>query len=63
MYIFYNLDQISNFSIFSNYDFSLFTPFESIMVLIGVNLFYLMFLFFCIVIIYKSVMRLYNALF
>ena len=63
MYIFYNLEQISNFSIFSNYDFSLFTPFESIAILIGVNLFYLIFLWFCINLIYKTVMRLYNAIF
>lgn len=63
MYIFYNLEQIQNFKIFAQYDFSLFTPFENIMILLGVNIFYLLFIGFCIFIIYKTVMRLYNAIF
>ena len=63
MYIFYNLEQISHFSIFSSYDFNSFTAFESIMILLGVNIFYLMFLAFSITIIYKTVSRLYNAIF
>lgn len=63
MYIFYNLDQISNFVIFSNYDFSLFSPFECIVILILVNLFHLMFLWFCIKLIYKGFIRFYGWLF
>lgn len=63
MYIFYTLDQIENFSIFSSFDFNSFTAFESIMIVLGVNIFYLLFLGFSITIIYKTVSRLYNAIF
>lgn len=63
MYIFYNLEQIQNFKIFAPYDFSLFTPFENIMILLGVNIFYLLFIGFCIFVIYKTVIWVYNAIF
>lgn len=63
MYIFYSLDQIESFKIFSSIDFSTFSPFENVMVLLGVNIFYLLFIGFSISIIYKVVMRVYNAIF
>ena len=63
MYIFYTLEQIENFSIFSSFDFSSLTDFESMMILLSVNVFYLLFLGFSITIIYKTVSRLYNAIF
>lgn len=63
MYLFYNLEQIKTFSIFSNIDFSTFTEFENIMLLLGVNIFYLLFLSFCFTIIYKLVNRILNAIF
>ena len=63
MYVFYNLEQIENFKIFSSIDFSTFSPFENVMVLLGVNIFYLLFIAFSIIIIYKTVTRIYNAIF
>lgn len=63
MYIFYDLEQIETFKIFSAFDFSTFSPFENIMVILGVNIFYLLFIGFSIFIIYKTVMRIYNAIF
>lgn len=63
MYIFYNLEQIQTFSIFSSFDFATFSPFESIMIVLGVNIFYLLFIAFSITIIYKTVIRIYNAIF
>lgn len=63
MYIFYDLEQIESFKIFSSFDFSTFSPFENIMVILGVNIFYLLFIGFSIFIIYKTVMRIYNAIF
>lgn len=63
MYIFYNLEQIESFKIFSSIDFSTFTPFENVMVVLGVNIFYLLFIAFSIIIIYKTVNRIYNAIF
>lgn len=63
MYIFYDLEQIATFKIFSNIDFSTFSPFENIMVVLGVNIFYLLFIAFSISIIYKTVTRIYNAIF
>ena len=63
MYLFYTLEQIKTFSIFSSIDFNTFSPFENVMVVLGVNIFYLLFLGFCIMIIYKTFNRIYNAIF
>lgn len=63
MYFFYTLEEIKAFSIFSNVDFSLFSEFENIMLLLGVNIFYLLFLAFCFSIIYKVVNRILNVIF
>lgn len=63
MYIFYDLEAIQNFAIFSNYNFNAFSDFEKISILISVNTFYLLLIFFFIFLIYKVVQRIYNALF
>lgn len=63
MYLFYDLETIKQFSIFSQFDFSTFTDFQNLVLLLGVNLFYISFLSFVFTIIYKTFNRLINILF
>lgn len=44
-YLFYSFEDISNFNILSNYDFTNFSDFEKLMVVIGFNLIFIIFLF------------------
>lgn len=63
MYLFYNWDSIIALSIFSSFDFTLFTEFEKVMVVIGFNIFVLLFLCFIFTLIYKAYNRLASLLF
>lgn len=63
MYLFYTLDQIQEFAIFARFNFALFSDFQLVVILLGVNIFYLMFLWFIITIIYKTFNRLINVIF
>lgn len=63
MYLFYNLEQIKSFSVFSGFDFSGFSPFQDICLLLGANIFYLLFLSFVFTIIYKLINRVLNCIF
>ena len=63
MYLFFTLEQIQHFEIFSRFNFSLFSDFQLLAILIAVNAFYLMFLSFVFTIIYKTFNRLINIFF
>lgn len=63
MYLFFTLSQIESFSIFAGYNFTTFTDFQLMSILIGVNLFYLCFLFFILTLIYKIFNRIVNEIF
>lgn len=63
MYIFYTLEDIKNFIIFNQFDLTNLSSFENCVLVLLVNIFYLLFLYFCFSLIYKIVSRLYNAIF
>lgn len=54
-YFFFSYNDISNFNILSSYDFSNFTDFEKIVIVLGFNIFFLMFLGFIVYIFIKLV--------
>lgn len=54
-YFFFSYNDISNFNILSSYDFSNFTDFEKIVVVLGFNIFFLMFLGFIVYIFIKFI--------
>ncbi len=63
MYLFFTLEQISNFPIFSSFNILLMNDFQRFCVLISVNVFYLLFLAFILTIIYKSFLWIKKILF
>lgn len=63
MYFFYTIEEIKQFSIFSHIDFSTLTGIQEVYLTVLVNAYYLMLLAFVIMIIYKVVMRVYDAIF
>lgn len=63
MYFFYTIEEIKQFSIFSHIDFTGLTGVQEIYLTVLVNAYYLMLLAFVIMIIYKVVMRIYDAIF
>lgn len=54
-YFFFSYNDISNFNILSSYDFTNFTDFEKIVIVLGFNIFFLMFLGFIVYIFIKLV--------
>ncbi len=54
-YFFFSYNDISNFNILSSYDFSNFTDFEKIVVVLGFNIFFLLFLGFIVYIFIKFI--------
>lgn len=63
MYFFFSLDEIQQFVIFNQFNISLMSDFQRFCVLISVNVFYLLFLFFLLTIVYKTTNRLVNLFF
>lgn len=63
MYFFFSLDEIQQFVIFNQFNISLMSDFQRFCVLISVNAFYLLFLFFLLTIVYKTTNRLVNLFF
>ena len=63
VYFFYSLERIQSMPIFSMFDFSTFNDFQNIAILLGVNIFNLLFMGFSITILYKSVNRIINFFF
>ncbi len=57
-YLFYDYETISNLDIFNTYDFTTFTDFQRLVIVIGFNTFYLGFLGLCIYILLKLVYKL-----
>lgn len=63
MYFFYSLERIQEMAIFNFFDFSAFTDFQNIVILLGVNIFNLLFMGFSITVLYKSLNRVINIFF
>mgnify|MGYP004552585949 FL=1 len=63
VYFFYDLNTIANFPIFESYNILLMSDFQRFCVLISVNTFYLLFLLFVLIIIYKSILWIRRILF
>ena len=63
MYLFFTLEQISNFPIFFTFNILLMNDFQRFCELISVNVFYLLFLAFILIIIYKSFLWIKKILF
>lgn len=63
MYFFFSLDEIQQFVIFNQFNISLMSDFQRFCILISVNAFYLLFLFFLLTIVYKTTNRLVNLFF
>lgn len=61
--LFYNFDSITQFNIFSSYDFTEFTDFEKLIFTLLLNILYLIFVFFVIYIILKVLNKLCSWLF
>lgn len=56
-YLFYDFGMIANLDIFSNYDFTSFTDYQKVVVVIGFNVFYIAILCFFGAILYKTIAR------
>ncbi len=63
MYVFYSLEEIKSMALFNWIDFSTFTQFESVILVLLVNIFYILLLSFVFSIVYKVVNRILNAIF
>ena len=62
-YLFYNFTEITGFDIFGWVDFDTFTDFQKLVIVLGVNTFFLGFLGLCIYIILRSIFKLFSMLF
>ena len=63
VYFFYDLNTIANFPIFESYNILLMSDFQRFCVFISVNTFYLLFLLFVLIILYKSILWIRRILF
>lgn len=63
MYLFFTLEEIASFNCFSSFNILLMNDFQRFCVLISVNAFYLIFLFFVITLIYKTFLKIINFIF
>lgn len=62
-YLFYDFNDISQFDIFSSYDFTTFTDFEKLVIVFGFNILYLLFIFVIVYIVIKVIYKMLSWLF
>lgn len=63
MWLIYTFEEIQQFSIFSGYDLLSFTDFQKICLILGVNIFSIIFYFFLFYLIYKVCVFVINRMF
>lgn len=63
MPLIYTFNQISTMTIFNWVDFTTFTDFQSLIITIGFNCLYYIFLIFFCSIVYKTLLKLWNIIF